>query len=870
MVFLSLTSKHGTYNPGGGFPFMKAGLTIIISPLIAFFSTQAQNLILNGDFEADPHAPSTTITDWVVSGAGHVHSIQEGATTGIYSAALNVGGDSEGTVISQSFTTVVGKGYILNFDSGIFGQPTGTLQLNVKVTGNSTLVDQTVTPPVANTNDASSVTFQKYRFVFVADSTTTTLSFTDVGLGNANADTLVDSVSVVANLLANPNFELGTENTPGDVMNWVVGGNGNVAEVAEGSTSPTHSATFSAGADSEGDTLSQIVSTTNGQLYAVEFDSGVYGQPTATQQLNIQVIGNSILVNQTITPPVANTFDVNSVQFQHYRSTFTADGSSTTLRFTDIGTGNGNSDTLVDSVSVAPVVFNGGATPTPTPSATPAATPTPTGTPTATPTPTPSTLPLGNANFETGPYDTIGSVTRWTVVGNVADRAEGSTSTSHSAVFSVGGDSEGDSISQRFFSTANQVYMLDFDAGVFGIPDSGATLQLRVQVTGNSTLLDQTITPPVAGTSDPSSVTFQHYHVIFTANSSVTTLKFTSVGLGNSNADQLVDTVSVAPASSVTPTPTPTATTTPTATATATPTATPTPTPSATPTPTPSAAPTPTPTATPSAVAVVSFTLVNADSDQDLETLTDGATLNLASLPTHNLNVRANTSPVTVGSVVFALTGTQTNNRTETNPPYSLFGDVSGNYNPWTPAVGAYTLKGTPFSGAGGSGSGGTALTVHFTVTNQGATPTPTVTPTPTPTPTATPVHTPTPTPTPSATPIPGPTPTIRISASSVTVNEGGDSMIMFTASAAPVAPLTVNYITAGTAALGTDYTLSGPHGQVVIPPGQTTAMIQLHAVSDHTPERREVAKLVLRTGANYKIPRLKGKSVAVKLVNVP
>src|SRR5205807_2575290 len=83
--------------------------------------------------------------------------------------------------------------------------------------------------------------------------------------------------------------------------------------------------------------------------------------------------------------------------------------------------------------------------------------------------------------------------------------AEGSTSTSHSAVFSVGGDSEGDSISQRFFSTANQVYMLDFDAGVFGTPDSSATLQLRVQVTGNSTLLDQTITPPVAGTSDPSS-----------------------------------------------------------------------------------------------------------------------------------------------------------------------------------------------------------------------------------------------------------------------------------------------------------------------------------------------------------------------------
>src|SRR5205085_3555973 len=122
--------------------------------------------------------------------------------------------------------------------------------------------------------------------------------------------------------------------------------------------------------------------------------------------------------------------------------------------------------------------------------------------------------------------------------------------------------------------------------------------------------------------------------------------------------------------------------------------------------------------------------------------------LNLATLPTRNLNVRANTNPVTVGSVVFALTGTQTNNRTETNAPYSLFGDVSGNYNPWTPAVGSYTLKGTPFSGAGGSGSAGTPLTVNFTVTNQGSTPTPTATPTATPTPTPAPTPTPTSTPT--------------------------------------------------------------------------------------------------------------------------
>src|SRR5215212_11795757 len=86
-------------------------------------------------------------------------------------------------------------------------------------------------------------------------------------------------------------------------------------------------------------------------------------------------------------------------------------------------------------------------------------------------------LPLENGDFETGPFDTIGTVTGWSVVGNVADRsAEGSTSPTHSAVLSVGADSEGDMLSQQFTTTASQVYMLDFDAGVFGVPDTGANL----------------------------------------------------------------------------------------------------------------------------------------------------------------------------------------------------------------------------------------------------------------------------------------------------------------------------------------------------------------------------------------------------------
>ena len=94
--------------------------------------------------------------------------------------------------------------------------------------------------------------------------------------------------------------------------------------------------------------------------------------------------------------------------------------------------------------------------------------------------------------------------------------------------------------------------------------------------------------------------------------------------------------------------------------------------------------------------------------------------------------------------------------------------------------------------------------------------------------------------------------------------------MIMFTASTTLATPLTVNYAALGTAALGTDYTLSGAQGQVVIPAGHNTAMIHLQAVSNQTPRRREVAKLRLQAGSNYRIPKLNGKSVAVKIVSGP
>src|SRR5438270_2535204 len=121
-------------------PMRILSFLLLFLAAVALFASankvRAQNAIQNGDFETPPFAPSSVLTNWTVSGTGKIHSITEGATTPTHGAAFNVGGDSEGTVLSQTFPTVNGELYRVDFDSGIFGQPTGSpLQLNVQIAG---------------------------------------------------------------------------------------------------------------------------------------------------------------------------------------------------------------------------------------------------------------------------------------------------------------------------------------------------------------------------------------------------------------------------------------------------------------------------------------------------------------------------------------------------------------------------------------------------------------------------------------------------------------------------------------------------------------------------------------------------------------
>ncbi|MDX1531542.1 MAG: choice-of-anchor D domain-containing protein, partial [Rhodothermales bacterium] len=110
---------------------------------------------------------------------------------------------------------------------------------------------------------------------------------------------------------------------------------------------------------------------------------------------------------------------------------------------------------------------------------------------------------------------------------------------------------------------------------------------------------------------------------------------------------------------------------------------------------------------------LASFTLVDAETDEDIGPLEDGATYLLSDLP-DVINVRANTAPAVVGSVRFDLND-DPNYQIDNEAPYALAGNTGDDYDPWSPTPGAYVLTATPYDGPNASGEEGVPLTVSFT-----------------------------------------------------------------------------------------------------------------------------------------------------------
>ena len=113
-----------------------------------------------------------------------------------------------------------------------------------------------------------------------------------------------------------------------------------------------------------------------------------------------------------------------------------------------------------------------------------------------------------------------------------------------------------------------------------------------------------------------------------------------------------------------------------------------------------------------SPLSISSLELINEQDNSSIITLEDGAQIDMNSLPDTPINIRAITSPNSVGSVSFELDGPVTRSQSESLIPYELFGDAKDGKLP----LGSYSLKVTPYSLAHLQGTQGETLEFSFEI----------------------------------------------------------------------------------------------------------------------------------------------------------
>jgi len=170
--------------------FRGALATLVV---LALSGAAHANLLTNGDFATGD------LTSW--SSSGDVLAIPESAyngccgtingTPGAHVASFGAGNKPDNGVLSQSFPTTVGVGYLVSFD---YGAVDFSLQqsMNVSIVSGANTLGASLT--ATGTNDFDTL-FTLYSYNFTAGATTTTLTFTDTSSVTDNVDGLLALVS---------------------------------------------------------------------------------------------------------------------------------------------------------------------------------------------------------------------------------------------------------------------------------------------------------------------------------------------------------------------------------------------------------------------------------------------------------------------------------------------------------------------------------------------------------------------------------------------------------------------------------------------------------------------------------------------------
>jgi hypothetical protein len=217
-----------------------------------------------------------------------------------------------------------------------------TQRLQVTVQGSGTLLSQTITVSAPG----NGTTWIPETFSFVADSSTTTLTFRDVSLVTDSVDLTLDNVRVTT--AASGSFTNGSFES--DFTGWSAAGN--VRVIVNGTagysvTNGTKAVAFNGGNRTPNGVVAQTFTTTAGQTYSLMFDVGAFSFVTQdAQRLQVTVQGNGTLLSQTITV----TAPGNGTTWLPQTFGFTANSGTTTLTFSDVSLVTDNVDLMLDNV----------------------------------------------------------------------------------------------------------------------------------------------------------------------------------------------------------------------------------------------------------------------------------------------------------------------------------------------------------------------------------------------------------------------------------------------------------------------------------------------------------------------------------------
>ncbi len=152
--------------------------------------------IVNGSFESN-------FTGWTTAGNLGIESGSPFTPTdGSKLAGFNGGNQTPNGVLSQTFATVPGTSYTLAFDLGVLSYNTNSQTMRVAVTGSNSLLNQVIS---INGLGGGSNRWLPQSFTFVANSTPTTLTFTDQSSTTNLLDLILDNVRVTTNGGGGPN-----------------------------------------------------------------------------------------------------------------------------------------------------------------------------------------------------------------------------------------------------------------------------------------------------------------------------------------------------------------------------------------------------------------------------------------------------------------------------------------------------------------------------------------------------------------------------------------------------------------------------------------------------------------------------------------